>query len=78
MQRYVTEADAAAFHARFFTPRTASLHFSQSWQSLSAKLRDHGISSFSPDGEDYGTLWLREEVDAVLDETRGGRNSSRA
>jgi hypothetical protein len=67
MQGYVTEADAAAFHARFFTLRTASLHFDQSWQILSAKLREHGILSFSPDGEDYGTLWLRSEVEAALD-----------
>ena len=66
MQRYVTQSDADVFHARFFTPRTASLHFHRSWQSLNAELRKQGISTFSLDGEDYGMLWRRAEVEALF------------
>ena len=66
LETFAKSVDAAAFHARFFTPRTASLHFHRSWQSLNAELRKKGISTFSPDGEDYGTLWRRAEIEALF------------
>lgn len=62
-QLFITRDDADAFHQRFYTPRTmAQAHF-KSWQSMTATLRAAGVEVFSPDGNDYGPLYLRQEVD---------------
>lgn len=65
-QDYITDEDAANFHERFFTPRTMSLHFEKSWQKISAQMRRQSISAFSPDGEDYGSIYLRADVPADM------------
>lgn len=66
IQFYITTEDAAAFHERFLTTRTMATAFGRSWQSLSADLRRKGVMPFSPDGVDYGPIYLRAEVRSSL------------
>ncbi|WP_186009220.1 TniQ family protein [Tropicibacter naphthalenivorans] len=66
MQRYITEKDAAVFHARFVTLRTLAKAHGVTWQSLAPKLRNAGVLPFSPDGIDYGYLYLKSEVESAL------------
>jgi phage antirepressor YoqD-like protein len=65
-QFYFTSSDSKAFHAEFLTPRTMSIAYSRSWQSIGAELKAKNIRPFAPDGEDYGSLFRREEIDAAL------------
>ena len=65
-QKYISPEDARSFHRTFFTPRTMALAYQRSWQSLMADLRAQKVSAFSPDGEDYGSVFLRSEVEAVI------------
>ena len=65
-QFYITTADAAAFHAKFFTPRSMANTYCRSWQSLRVDLDQEGITPFSPDGRDYGRIFLRSEVEQGL------------
>lgn len=62
LQDYIAETDAAEFHTRFFTLRTMSLHYGMSWQQLSSRLRARGIQPFSPEGADFGSLYLRSKI----------------
>ena len=66
-QPYITTEDADAFQERFFTTRTMAKAFGRSWQSLSAELRQKGVAPFSPDGIDYGPIYLRDAVCRALD-----------
>ena len=66
LQPYVTEADAAAFHRRFATLHTLARETGETWQKLSRQLRRAGVAPFSPDGVDYGRLYLRSEAEAAL------------
>ncbi|RBI67035.1 hypothetical protein DQW77_17845 [Roseovarius sp. TE539] len=66
-QFYITTEDADAFHERFLTSRTMAKAFGRSWQSLSAELRGKGVTPFSPDGVDYGPIYLRDAVCRALD-----------
>jgi hypothetical protein len=36
------------------------------WQQLSGKLRTKGVAPFSPDGADYGNIYLRTKAEAAL------------
>lgn len=65
-QRYIAAPDAEAFHCAFMTPRSMALQFTRSWQSIGAELRAKGVMPFSPNGEDYGSLFLRSEVLAKI------------
>lgn len=66
VQRYIAEKDAAVFHQRFVTLRALAKAHKVPWQSLALKLRDAGVLPFSPDGADYGHLYLRSEVENAL------------
>ncbi len=65
-QFYITTGNADAFHEKFFTTSTMAKAFGCSWQSLSADLRRKGVHPFSPDGIDYGPLYLRDVVCRTL------------
>lgn len=66
MQRYITSQDAAVFHKKFVTLRSLSKSQGSSWQSISSKLRTAGIRPFSPDGTEYGNVFLKNEAEAAL------------
>jgi hypothetical protein len=55
-----------AFHARFFTLRTLSKFSGMSWQRSAAFLKEAEILQFSPDGADYGNIFLRDEVEMAF------------
>jgi hypothetical protein len=63
---YVTQADIDAFHSRFMTTTTMAAEFGLDRRSVVAKLNAYGIAPFSPNGEDYGSLYLREDVRAPM------------
>jgi len=68
-QFVISRDDADAFHQRFYTPRTMAQAYGKSWQSMTATLRAAGVKVFSPDGEDYGSLYLRRDVDPIIAQT---------
>lgn len=59
-----TEDDIRAFEARFVTCRRAAERLGVSWQTAARLLRERGVVPFSPDGRDYGLVYLRSEVEA--------------
>jgi hypothetical protein len=63
---FVTAADIAAFHRRFVTMRTLSAETGRAIPELRADLNRAGVAVFSPNGLDFGRLFLREEVVAAL------------
>lgn len=65
-QNYLTADDADAFHSKFMTPRTMAKEYGRSWQSLGADMRSKGVNPFAPNGEVYGSLFLRSEVATAL------------
>lgn len=66
MQHYISQSDGKAFHSKFYTLRSMSSQFDRSWQRLTAELTDAGIKPFSPDGTNYGNIFLKDEVDQHL------------
>lgn len=66
LQRYITNKDAAAFHGKFMTLRTLAKSQGTSWQKITAALRANNVSQFSPDGKDYGNLYLKADVEIAL------------
>lgn len=65
-QFYITTADAEAFHAKYFTPRTMANAYRRSWQSLRVELDRHAINPFSLVDRHYGRIFAREAVEHVL------------
>jgi len=66
LQHYISQSDAEAFHSKFYTLRSMSLLFDRSWQRLTADIADANIKPFSPDGVNYGNIFLKDEVDQHL------------
>lgn len=60
------DTDIAAFHKRFMSPTTIGQEFGLHRNTVRAVLKTHDVSPFSPDGEDYGSVYLREEVAPVF------------
>ena len=63
---YVTEGDAAAFHARFVTPTTLAREKGGSPKAASVVLQRAGIAPFTADGVVYPKTYLRSDVEAVI------------
>lgn len=66
MHVYLSEGDVAEFHNRFFTSSTMEEEFGQHKRTLLAKLRAANVRAFTPNDQDFGALYLREEVEAIL------------
>ncbi|MFT5864621.1 MAG: hypothetical protein ACI82I_000350, partial [Gammaproteobacteria bacterium] len=66
LQLYITDDDAKTFHAKFVTLRTLAEGRETSWQNVSRKLKARGTTSFSPDGVDYGNLYLKSDADTAF------------
>ena len=62
----LTVQDISKFHAEFQTSRTIALHYDRSWQSVCAELKSKKVRPFSPDGADYGNIYLRSDVTSAL------------
>ncbi len=65
-QFYITTADAEAFHAKYFTPRTMANAYRRSWQSLRVELDRHGVTKFKENNRDYGRIFARGSVERCL------------
>lgn len=65
-QFYITPADAEAFHAKFFTPRTMANAYRRSWQSLRVELERNTIMPFNNGERDYGRIFPREAVEKII------------
>lgn len=63
---YLTDEDITAFHDRFMTPVTMQAEFGLHWRTCIARLNTAKISPFSPNGQDFGKLYERRDVEAVL------------
>ncbi|MEJ6389800.1 TniQ family protein [Gymnodinialimonas ulvae] len=63
---YVTEDDAAAFHARFTTLKLLSTRLGQSSRSISQRLKAAGIERFQPSDIDFGPVYFLEDVAPLL------------
>ena len=60
----------SAFHRRFVTMRTLSAETGRAIPGLRVQLKRAGVALFSPDGQDFGHLYLREEVEAALERAK--------
>jgi len=65
-QHRMTPEDMAAFHRRFVTLTTLSAETGQHRNTLKAALAAGRITRFSPEGRDFGAVYLRRDVAAVL------------
>ncbi|WP_324755182.1 hypothetical protein [Roseovarius sp. Pro17] len=65
-QYFMTEADIAAFHHRFMTLSSMADEFGGHRRTYLTALRSTEVAPFAPDGEDYGHLYLRNDIESVL------------
>jgi TniQ len=63
---YVSPCDINDFHNRFLTSTTMETEFGQHRRTLLAKLKTAKVKPFMPNGESFGALFLREEVETAL------------
>lgn len=75
MRVYVSPEDVAEFHRRYFTSSTMELEFGLHKRTLLAKLKEAKVQPFAPSGQDFGTLYLRNEIQAVIKSGALGRES---
>lgn len=60
---YVSEKDIEAFHQRFLSQKTLASEYNGFWRTLVEKLISRGVEPFTSDGESFGNLFLRTEVE---------------
>ncbi|WP_299565711.1 TniQ family protein [uncultured Sulfitobacter sp.] len=61
-QLRMNDQDIAAFHRQFLTLTTAEVEFGISRNRASAIVKAHDAKPFSPEGQDFGSIWLRVDV----------------
>ena len=59
----VTEKDIEAFHQRFLSQKTLASEYNGFWRTLVEKLMSRGVEPFTSDGESFGHLFLRVDVE---------------
>ncbi|MER5172818.1 TniQ family protein [Thioclava kandeliae] len=62
MQHYVSCDDLEEFHQRYATAVTLAAEYKQTWQMISAVLREASAWRYAPDGKDLGQLYLRQDI----------------
>lgn len=63
---YVTDADIAAFHAKFTTPKLLANDERIESRLIARKLKNAGISRFAPDGQNFGPVYLVDDVKTAI------------
>jgi hypothetical protein len=63
---FLTEENVEAFHRRFLTASTMAIEFGEDHRTLVRKLKAAGVTPFKPNDEEYGAIYLRRVVEAVL------------
>jgi len=66
LQRYFTNGDVETFHEKLVTLRTLARSKGESWQRISVALKAKGVLRFSPEGKNYGNLFLKSEAEAAI------------
>ncbi len=61
-QYRMTAEDMAAFHRRFVTLTTLSAETGQHRNTLKGRLAARRVTPFSPEGQDFGAVYLRGDV----------------
>ena len=65
-QHRMTPEDMAAFHRRFVTLTTLSVETGEHRNTLKGLLAASRITPFSPDGQDFGAVYMRADVAVVI------------
>lgn len=65
-QYWMTPEDMDAFHRQFATLTTLSTETGQHRNTLKGRLASRKITPFSPEGQDFGAVYLRENVMKVV------------
>lgn len=66
----LSDADIAAFHARFITPRVMVQETGHHRNTILKALKDDNLPRFRPDGLSVGSIYLRDDVANVLNKLR--------
>ncbi|WP_276612547.1 TniQ family protein [Pseudorhodobacter turbinis] len=61
-QLRMNDQDISAFHRQFLTLTTIAAEFDVSRNRASAIIKAHKAKPFSPEGQDFGSIWLRVDV----------------
>lgn len=70
LQYWMTTEDMATFHRRFVTLTTLSAETGQHRNTLKATLEASRVGRFSPEGRDFGLVYLREAIVTVITRSR--------
>jgi hypothetical protein len=70
MRIYISKENIAKFHAHFLTTSTMEREFGLHKRTLLAKLKAAHVKAFAPNAQDFGALYLREDVEAVIKPAR--------
>jgi hypothetical protein len=73
---FMTESDIVAFHTKFMTLPTMATEFGEHRRTLLKRMRDAGVQPYVPNGEYYGFIYLRRDVEAALLSRRSSIRSS--
>ena len=65
-QHRMTPEDMEAFHRRFVTLTTLSAETGEHRNTLRGLIASRRITPFAPDGQDFGAVYLRADVEAVM------------
>lgn len=68
-QLRMSEQDTSAFHREFLTLTTIATEFGISRNKASAIIKSNETKPFSPEGQDFGAVWLRMDVDKLFTES---------
>jgi hypothetical protein len=66
MLTFTQEEDIAAFHRRFLPTTTISAEFGLHRNVVRKRLAAARVSRFGPNGTDFGTVYLRTDVEVAL------------
>lgn len=77
VQLRVTEEHMKAFHRRFLTTTTIEREFGLHRNAIVASLKAGKALPFASNGQEFGALWLRDEVAGLFKERQSARLSPR-
>lgn len=63
---YLRASDIEAFRARYVTLPMLIERFNEHRNTILARLRQANVRPFSPEGETYGQIYLRDEVERAF------------
>ncbi len=64
--KHIFGEDATSFHRKFVTISTIAAETGLHWNSVRTVVNAAGLKPFSPDGQDFGAIYLRNNVKPLL------------